>query len=84
MNPLLEKLSNIEHNRWSKWMKYLFTKGTKNSDGSFTINADSVKHWKRQIKTNYKNLSEREKEMDRIEARLSLNEVIKSLLNRIK
>ena len=65
----IEKLANQAHIAWSGWIEYLFKKGIKNNDGTFSINADSVARWERQIKTDYKDLSEQEKESDRIEAR---------------
>ena len=66
---LIEDLSDYAHEAWSGWMKYLFEKGTKNPDGTFTMNADSVERWERQMNTSYAALSENEKESDRIEAR---------------
>lgn len=73
---LREVLADLEHDRWSRWMNYLFTKGTLNPDGSFTINADSVLHWKRQAKTGYSDLSEKEKDSDRKEANNTLALII--------
>jgi len=60
-----EKLAWLEHDIWANWMKYLFTKGTLNEDGSFTIEPASVKRWTRQMNTDYDNLPEKEKESDR-------------------
>ena len=67
-----EALADLEHGRWSRWMKYLFTKGKKHEDGSFTIDAASVAHWERQMNTPYSELTEREKESDRKEVRNTL------------
>jgi len=66
---LFENCANLCHVQWSGWMKYLFEKGKFNDDGTFTINADSVERWVRQMNTNYLELSNSEKESDRIEAR---------------
>lgn len=76
---LIEALSDQAHISWSGWQQYVFDKSTKNSDGTYTIPADLVDRWMRQIKTDYKDLSEKEKESDRIEARkyLKIFEVIK-------
>ena len=71
-NALLEKLAALEHERWSGWMKHLFTHGFLNRDGSFMINADAVKWWKKLIRTKYENLKEHSKESDRIEARKTI------------
>lgn len=69
---LIEVLADVEHERWSGWMRYLFTKGQMNGDGSFVIDADSVARWKRQAVTQYQDLSEQEKESDRAEVRKTL------------
>lgn len=70
LEEFIEKGADIEHNRWSKWQKYLYSKCRKYGLGdSLIINVDDVKHWERQIKTSYKDLSEREKESDRKEVR---------------
>jgi len=63
-----EELANLCHEQWSGWMIYLFQFGVTNPDGSFTIDAEKVERWKRQAWTNYYNLSEIERESDRIEA----------------
>lgn len=69
---LVEQLAHIEHERWSRWMRHLFTKGHRNADGSFTIDAESVSRWSRQVQAPYPELSEQEKESDRAEARKTL------------
>jgi hypothetical protein len=65
---MLEKLSKIAHESWAGWTKYFFEKGVKNADGTITIPKWGVERWERQIKTDYKDLSEKEKESDRTEA----------------
>lgn len=65
----IEVLADVEHKGWSRWMKYLFSVSKKNKDGSITIPKDKVKRWERQIKTDYKDLSDKEKESDRKEVR---------------
>lgn len=62
---IIETLSNYEHERWSRWMKYLFSKCQKNADGSVTIPVEYVNRWSRQMNTKYENLSESEKVSDR-------------------
>lgn len=75
-NELLEKFANQAHISWAGWTSYMFSKGVKNEDGSITIPKWGVDRWTRQINTDYKDLSEQEKESDRKEAREYL-----SLLN---
>ncbi len=69
---LIEKLANIEHNRWSGWMKYLFEKSTTNKDGTVTIPAGLSERWKRQMNTTYADLPDEEKPSDIKEAIISL------------
>jgi hypothetical protein len=69
---MLERLADLEHERWSNWMHYLFTKGAQYSYGEFQIEAASVAHWRRQMNTPYSGLTEAEKESDRKEARKTL------------
>lgn len=64
-SELREKLAEIEHERWSDWVRHMFTKGVRNSDGSFTIDVDSVAQWERQMDTDYADLPESEKRGDR-------------------
>ena len=65
----LEQMAEIAHKQWTGWMEYLFEKSTDNIDGTVTIPKWAVDRWKAQCKTDYKDLSEEEKESDRIEAR---------------
>lgn len=62
---LIELLSKKEHDRWAKWQKHVHSCCTSNEDGSLTIPKEKVDRWERQIKTDYDNLSEQEKDSDR-------------------
>ena len=64
----IEAFANQAHISWAGWTKYMFSKGISNKDGSITIPKESVERWQRQINTDYKDLSEKEKESDRKEA----------------
>jgi hypothetical protein len=65
---LREALADLAHRQWSGWMVYLFAKSDLNENGSVTIPVDLVARWKRQMTTNYSELSEAEKNSDRAEA----------------
>jgi hypothetical protein len=67
-SELREKLSDLEHDRWSRWMRYMFSVGKMNEDGSWTMPPALVVRWKGQMETSYGYLSEGEKDSDRKEA----------------
>jgi len=69
---LRERLADLEHTRWSGWQAYLHSKCIKNSDGSLTIPVGYVFHLEKQIKTSYKDLTEKEKDSDRQEVNKTL------------
>lgn len=69
---LIEKLADAEHASWARWMEYLFGLCEMQQDGSLIIPADSVRHWDRQVRTKYSDLTEREKESDRQEVAVIL------------
>ena len=50
-----EKLSELEHEQWSHWTKYMLD----------NLTEENIKKWKEQIDTKYKDLSESEKDSDR-------------------
>lgn len=70
---LLNKMADVEHARWSKWMKYQFSQGVNNPDGSWTMPAWAVERWSRQMETAYCDLTQKEKDSDVVEAEISLN-----------
>jgi hypothetical protein len=63
-----EALAAYAHEAWAGWMLYLFRFGAVDKYGAFTINADKVERWQRQMRTPYAELSETEKASDRAEA----------------
>ena len=63
-----EKLAEHAHDSWTGWMEYLFSQSELKSNGTVVIPVGSVKRWLRQMHTPYANLSESEKESDRVEA----------------
>ncbi|GAA4918420.1 hypothetical protein [Nesterenkonia rhizosphaerae] len=65
----LELVAAVEHERWSHWQRYLHGQCSSLEDGSLVIPAHLVAQWSKQMSTPYKNLSEKEKESDREQAR---------------
>ncbi len=66
----VERLAAFCHDeQWSGWMDYLWSKAVENPDGSVTIPSWAVERWRRQGTTPYGELTEDEKESDRVEAR---------------
>lgn len=63
-----ERLAEYAHDAWSGWMRYLFSKGTFNDDGTWTMPEWAVERWTRQMDTDYHDLPEGEKETDKKEA----------------
>lgn len=68
-----ETLSDVSHEIWSSWMRWMFTVGTVNEDGTWTMPASLVQRWQRQMETPYTELTEREKDSDREQADKILN-----------
>ncbi len=65
----IEKGADIEHERWSKWMRHLFNISNKNPNGEVVILPHLVERWQRQAATPYADLSEEDKEKDRVQVR---------------
>ena len=78
-----EKLSDIEHTRWSGWQAYLHSKCVKNEDGSLTIPVGYVVHLERLINTPYDKLTEKEKDSDRAEVNKNLLAIRQELLEKL-
>ena len=83
-NELLEKLSALEHEQWSHWMKYLFSKcdlhQIEGKDYGLIIPREFVERWEGQMNAEYKLLTEDEKESDREWGRRVLAEIRAFLL----
>lgn len=71
--------ADLEHDRWSRWQKYMFSKGMVDSNGVFHLPKELVDRWFRQIEMKYSELSEREKESDRKETREYLPQLEKAI-----
>ena len=62
---LVERLAALAHEQWSGWVEWMFEKWDETHASGETYQA----RWRRQMSTSYAELSEAEKENDRIEAR---------------
>lgn len=69
LQSLIDKLADVEHERWSHWQRYLHSKCERARDGSLVIPAHLVDRWELQMNTPYAALSEEEKESDREQVR---------------
>lgn len=69
----LEEKADKQHQIWSHWMKYMFsecdfglpTVMSAIENGSCIISKDKVERWAKQMNTDYKDLTEKEKQSDR-------------------
>lgn len=68
-----EQMADLEHDRWARWQEYFFGKcEIQNPEDGYIymkLPTDLYERWKRQIEQSYLELSEKEKESDRIEVR---------------
>jgi len=66
INRIVEQMAAKAHNVWAKWLKYMFSNGVFNVNGSFTIPKSLVEKWTEQMNEKYDELDEKEKKSDRI------------------
>jgi hypothetical protein len=59
MDTILEELAALEHEQWSHWTLHLLD----------NLSPENIERWRQQIEMPYRELSEAEKEKDRIWAR---------------
>lgn len=59
---VVEALAALSHEQWAGWTRWMID----------AWSSEAVARWERQIATPYAELSEQEKESDRVEARLVL------------
>src|SRR5665811_31967 len=52
---IIEKLAALEHKQWGHWTEHILS----------NLTPENIRKWKRQIKTPYSKLSEKEKDSDR-------------------
>ncbi len=80
----MERLADVEHERWSHWQRYLHSKCERVGDGSLVIPAHLVERWESQMNTPYSALSEKEKESDREQVRRYLPIIADALKPRLR
>lgn len=68
-NWAVENLADLCHEQWAGWLKYMFSKCAFQEDGTVLIPKDLVNRWGRQMYSDYSELTVKEKESDRVEAR---------------
>lgn len=64
MKATREVMAAKVHNIWCSWMKSVFDRSVKQSDGSVIIPKGLAERWQRQIATSYDKLSNQEKISD--------------------
>ena len=65
-SELLDKLAKLEHDQWSHWTRYMLT----------NLTPKNIERWMEQTATAYEDLTEAEKESDRIWARKMILEIL--------
>ena len=66
IDQTIEQSAHQQHEIWARWMRYQFAVSEKRADGTVVIPDDKVDRWERQMGTVYADLSEEEKESDRM------------------
>jgi len=61
----IDKMADIQHAIWAKWMVWMFEQGIFQSDSTWIMPQDKVERWARQMDTEYRVLSEKEQQSDR-------------------
>lgn len=89
----VEKGAYLEHERWSKWQSYFFSKcqvkpqsqvnGMDDRYVYLALPKDLYDRWNRQMNTLYPELSEQERESDRIEVRKYLP-LVSSIISEVE
>ncbi len=63
MSEMSEVLADLEHQQWAYWTRYMLD----------NLSAENIERWKKQIETPYSELTDKEKESDRVWARKVIN-----------
>jgi len=65
---LRERLSDLQHDIWSHWMRYMFDQGEQDLEGNWIMPRKLVERWRVQMNTPYSDLTDKEKDSDREQA----------------
>lgn len=76
---VLDRLAEIEHERWAHWQRFVHDSCHEQEDGSLVIPVEMVRRWERQIATPYSELTEAERDSDIEQVRRYLPVVIGAL-----
>lgn len=82
LDGIIEKLANLEHERWSRWQNYMHSKCMRQSDGSLLVPSALVERWERQMQTAYWDLTDEEKTSDRDQVQQYLPLILAALTNK--
>ena len=61
---LRRRLAATQHAIWAHWMQYMFKCGEYQSDGSWVMPAEKVDRWRRQMNTDFYELTTKEQNSD--------------------
>ena len=76
---VLDRLAEIEHERWAHWQRFVHDSCHEQEDGSLVIPVEMVQRWERQIATPYPDLTEAERSSDIEQVKRYLPTVIEAL-----
>lgn len=76
---VLDRLAEIEHERWAHWQRFVHDSCHEQEDGSLVIPAEVVQRWERQIATPYPDLTQAERDSDIEQVKRYLPTVIGAL-----
>lgn len=76
---VLDRLAEIEHERWAHWQRFVHDSCQEQEDGSLVIPAEVVQRWERQIATPYPDLTQAERDSDIEQVKRYLPTVIGAL-----
>ncbi len=82
LDEIDDALAKCAHDIWSHWMRYMFTLGCLMMDDTvtWTLKKESVERWRRQMNTEYADLSEKEKVSDREIAEKLIKPILREII----